>query len=199
MRAETARNRKNIIDAVIKTAKKHFAAAQLPLLTTFIEQFFSNVPLEDLDTRSTETLYGMVITNWNVIYQRQAEECKLRVFNPSEKEDGWHSQYTVIQVNQMDMPFLVDSIRMELNRLGYSTNLIIQLGGMQVRRNKKGQITELLPFESKAEEVQVEATIYLEIDKVTDSAMELLAAPRCTMDAWLEGSKFNAAALSTMA
>ena len=66
------------------------------------------------------------------------------------------------------MPFLVDSIRMELNRLGYTTNLIIQLGGMQVRRNKKGEITELLPFESKAEEVQVEASIYLEIDKELD-------------------------------
>ena len=50
MTAETARNRNNIIDAVIKLAKKQFAAGQLPLLSTFIEQFFSNVPLEDLET-----------------------------------------------------------------------------------------------------------------------------------------------------
>ncbi len=165
MTAENVRNRQNIISAVIKAAKKHFTATQLPILSTFVEQFFSNVPLEDLDTRSIETLYGMAISNWNLIYQRQADECKVRVFNPTEKEEGWHSSYTVIQVCQVDMPFLVDSIRLELNRLGYSTNLIIQLGGMQVRRNKKGQLTELLPFESKAEEVLVEATLYIELDK----------------------------------
>jgi glutamate dehydrogenase len=170
MTAETVRNRKNIIDAVIKAAKKQFAAEQLSLLTTFIQQFFSNVPIEDLDTRLIETLYGMVVTQWNIIYQRQTDECKVRVFNPVEKTDGWHSGYTVIQINQLDMPFLVDSMRMELNRLGYTTNLIIQLGGVQVRRNKKGQITELLPFDSKADEVLVEATIYLEIDKETETS-----------------------------
>jgi glutamate dehydrogenase len=171
MTAETARSRKNIIDAVITSAKKHFAAAQLPLLTTFIQQYFSNVPLEDLDSRTTESLYGMVTTHWNVIYHRQPNESKIKVFNPNEKEHGWHSSYTVIEVNQLDMAFLVDSIRMELNRLGYSTNLIIQLGGMQVRRNAKGQITKILPFESKAEEdeIEIEASIYLEIDKETDS------------------------------
>ncbi len=168
MTAENARNRNNIIDAVIKLAKKSFDADQLALLTTFIKQYFSNVPLEDLESRTIETLYGMVVTHWSIIFQRGADECKIRVFNPSEKEDSWQSDMTVIEVNQDDTPFLVDSMRMELNRLGYTTNLIIQLGGMQVRRDKKGQITEVLSFETLAEDVILEAPIYLEIDKEVD-------------------------------
>lgn len=170
MTAENARNRTNIIDAVIKSAKKHFATEQFGLLTTFIQQYFSNVPLEDLESRSIDELYGMVVTHWKVIFQRKGDECKIRVFNPTEKVDGWQARQTVIEVNHLDMPFLVDSMRMELNRMGYSTNLIIHLGGMQVRRDKKGHITEVLPFDDLADDVIIEAPIYLEIDKETDPA-----------------------------
>ncbi len=169
MTAESARNRQNIIDAIIKSAKKQFPAKKLSLLTTFVQQFFSNVPLEDLEARTIESLYSMVTSQWELIYQREVEECKVRVFNPTEKSDGWSSSFTVIQINQLDMPFLVDSLRMELIRLGYSTNLIIHLGGMQIRRNANHQIVELLPFDTKGENVHLEAAIYIEIEKVHEA------------------------------
>ncbi len=168
MTAESARNRQNIIDAIIKSAKKQFPTKKLSILTTFIQQFFSNVPLEDLESRSSDFLYNMITSQWDTIYERQVEECKVRVFNPSDKTDGWHSSYTIIQINQLDMPFLVDSLRMEIIRLGYNTNLIIQLGGIQIRRNAHHQIVELLPFETKGEEVHFEAAIYIEIEKEHD-------------------------------
>jgi len=41
---------------------------------------------------------------------------RVEVFNPSIESHGWECGRTVILVHQRDMAFLVDSIRMELNR-----------------------------------------------------------------------------------
>lgn len=168
MTAEAVRNRNSIIDATLEYAKSQLADKELTLVAAFIKQFFSNVPLEDLLKRSTEELYGMVYTHWKTIYQRKPDECKIKVFNPDLKKDGWHSKQTIVEILQIDMPFLVDSMTMELNRLGYSTQLVIHLGGLRAKRNSQGQITELLPFGTKDVDVVAEAPIYLEIDKETD-------------------------------
>lgn len=168
MSNEHAAQRKHLIARIINHAKKYLDAKQLKLINTFIPQYFSNVPLEDLEPRSTDELYGAVVSHWNLIFKRKPDETKVKVFNPSMERDGWLSPHTIIEVVQIDMPFLVDSMRMELGRMGYSTNLVIHLGGMQVRRNKKHEVTEVFPFETRTEGVLIEAPIYLEINKTTD-------------------------------
>lgn len=162
--------RKNIIDSVIRHAKKELAAEQLALVSTFIQQYFSNVPLDELADRGVDDLYSMVLSHWNLIYQRKPLEAKVRAYNPTSKKEGWTSSHTIIEIAVDDMPFLVDSMRMELNRLSYSTHLVIHLGGMQVRRNEQHQITEVLPFEAAHKEGLVEASIYMEIDRQNDES-----------------------------
>ena len=48
---------------------------------------------------------------------------KIRVYNPRVEEHGWTSPHTVIEVVNDDMPFLVDSVTMEVNRQGYTLHL----------------------------------------------------------------------------
>ena len=48
---------------------------------------------------------------------------KLRVYNPRSEEHGWSSPHTVIEIVNDDMPFLVDSVTMEVNRQGYTLHL----------------------------------------------------------------------------
>jgi glutamate dehydrogenase len=48
---------------------------------------------------------------------------KLRVYNPRTEEHGWSSPHTVIEIVNDDMPFLVDSVTMEVNRQGYTLHL----------------------------------------------------------------------------
>ncbi|MDQ2994983.1 MAG: NAD-glutamate dehydrogenase, partial [Pseudomonadota bacterium] len=165
MIAVAARNRVSIIDAIVKHAETQLAANEFSLVSTFIKQFFSNVPLDDLSKRTNEELFGMVMSHWKTIFVRKPDELKIKVFNPDEKTDGWHCKQTVIEVLQIDMPFLVDSMTMELNRLGYSTQLVIHLGGLRAKRNEHGEITELLAFGARGTDVVAEAPIYMEIDK----------------------------------
>ena len=51
---------------------------------------------------------------------------KLRVYNPQIQKDGWESTHTVIEIVNDNMPFLVDSVTMEVNRQGLTLHLIIQ-------------------------------------------------------------------------
>ncbi len=169
MASRTAASRMRLIDEIIEYAKKHHPATQFGLLSTFIREYYSNVPLEDITTRSTDDIYHGLLSHWNLIYQRKPKECKIRVFNPTLENDGWHSQRTIIEIIQLDMPFLVDSMRMALTRLGYSIHLVVHLGGLQICRDEEGYVTKIMPFDVDTQDAFIEAPIYMEIDKELDN------------------------------
>ena len=47
------------------------------------------------------------------------------MFNPTVAEHGWQSTHTVVEIVNDDMPFLVDSVSMEINRHGLGLHLIV--------------------------------------------------------------------------
>ena len=150
--------------------------AQVALVQEFIEHYYAMVADDDLTSRSIDDLYGAVVSHWNFLYQREPHECKVRVFNPRYEQHGWQSRHTVVEVVQTDMPFLVDSTRMELQRQGLLIHLVIQPGAIRVKRDKAGQIVGLKGAQLAEEPgFQAEATIYIEIDEQPDEAklMEL--------------------------
>lgn len=161
-------HRKEIIEKIIACAKKQVSGPEFTLLKSFIRQYYSNVPIEDMELRSVGDFCGAILSHWKLIYKRKKDECKIRVFNPSKEKDQWQSPHTIVEIIHNDIPFLVDSIRMELTRLGYTIHLIIHSGGMKVYRDKSGEITKIFPFDSNVKDAIIEAPIYMEIDKQTD-------------------------------
>src|SRR5690606_36707898 len=74
-----------------------------------------------------------------------------------------------------DLPFLVDSVRTELNRRGYSIHTL-QTTVLSVRRGSKGELLELLPKGTTGEDVLQESLMYLEIDRcANNSELNVLA------------------------
>ncbi|MDF5979227.1 NAD-glutamate dehydrogenase [Pseudomonas aeruginosa] len=61
-----------------------------------------------------------------------------RVYNPDYEKHGWQSTHTAVEVLHPDLPFLVDSVRMELNRRGYSIHTL-QTNVLSVRRCGQGR------------------------------------------------------------
>lgn len=160
--------RQEIIKKIVGYAEERINPNETELLTAFIKQYFSNIPLEDLTPREIEDDFGSVYSLWTLLKVRQPSECKIEVFNPSIKNEGWHSTHTIVEVINDDIPFLADSLRMEVNRLGFTIHLIIHSGGMKVYRDEMGQIQKIFPFDSDVKDAIVEAPIYFEIDKQTD-------------------------------
>ncbi|WP_323845576.1 NAD-glutamate dehydrogenase [Microbulbifer magnicolonia] len=158
-------------------------AEQAEPVVAFARQFLHQYPLEDLAGRRLVDVYGCIYTWWNFIQQRPADKPKVRVFNPRLEDDGWECSHTVVGVLQRDMPFLVDSVRIEINRRDTVIHSI-KSTVMQLQRSKSGKLQKLLPprreapDEPQAGSTTSEALIYVEINLDTSPgyAADLAAA-----------------------
>ncbi|HSV59089.1 MAG TPA: NAD-glutamate dehydrogenase [Variovorax sp.] len=140
-------------------------------LAAFVEQYFGQVDPEDLMERQPADLYGAALSHWNFARKREPGHAKVRVFNPSIAEHGWQSTHTIIEIVNDDMPFLVDTVTMEVNRHGLTLHLIIH-PLLAVQRDAQGQLAGL-----GGEGAARESFIHVEVDRVADAAqLDALAA-----------------------
>lgn len=158
----------HIINQVRAYIKNHAIEKEASLLEVFAQRYFLSCSAEDLMQRSIEELYNILVSHWRFIYQRAPGDAKIRIFNPEKNKDGWHSTHTVIQISHDDIPFLVDSTRIVLNRYGYQLHFIIHFGGFKIRRDNQDRITEILPIGAIGKDALSEAPIYIEIDRLPD-------------------------------
>ncbi len=157
-----------IINKVLETLNPRLSNDQAQLITIFAQRYYGSSSLSDLSERTIEDLAGALWSHWNFIYQRKPGEAKIRVFNPTLEEDGWQSTHTIIEVSHDDIPFLVDSMRMEVNRSGMQIHFAIHFGGTKVKRDAQNRITDILPIGSTDSKESTEAPIYFEIDRQID-------------------------------
>src|ERR1700737_16619 len=114
---------------------------------TFIRQYYSQVDPEDLSERSIFNLCGAALAHLEFMREFRSGAPKLRVYNPQSQKDGWESTHTTIEIVNDNMPFLVDSVTMEVNRQGLTLHLIIH-PVIKTKRDAKGHLHEILPVES---------------------------------------------------
>ena len=78
--------------------------------------YYRGAPAEDLRGREPVDLYGAALSHWTFGRGREPDEALVRVYNPTFEQHGWQSPHTAIDIVSDDMPFLVDSVSMELSR-----------------------------------------------------------------------------------
>src|SRR5690242_1168435 len=135
MAGQLEAGRQEVIDKLRSYLKDRVPAEKAALLQTFAQRYYISCSLEDLKERSFEDLFGALLSHWDFIHQRQPGMAKVRIFNPTREKDGWQSTHTIIEISHDDIPFLVDSIRMEVNREGLQIHYAIHFGGLRVKRN----------------------------------------------------------------
>ena len=113
------------LEQVVKLLRGKVAEPQQATLEAFVRRYFGQVDPEDLDEREPADLYGAALSHWNFAHRREPGQVRLRAFNPTIAEHGWQSTHTIIEIVNDDMPFLVDSVTMEVNRNGLTLHLII--------------------------------------------------------------------------
>lgn len=145
------------------------------LIKLFLAQYYLSVSPYELREKSLEELYGALISEWHFIYQRKPGESKVRAYNPQFEEHGWQSLHTIIEISHENKPFLLDSVRLALNKLDINVRLIIHAEGVCFERDTHGKIINVLSsnLNEQSTAVQrhlfVEAPIYIEIDRQSDT------------------------------
>src|SRR5271165_6070436 len=133
---------------------------------TFLRQYYGQVDPGDLAERSISNLCGAALAHLNFIKEFKSGTPKLRVYNPQIEKDGWASTHTAIEIVNDNMPFLVDSVTMEVNRQGMNLHLIIY-PVIRTHRDANGGLSEILPLEA-GNSGAFESLMHVEVDRQTD-------------------------------
>ncbi|MDB6097065.1 MAG: putative NAD-glutamate dehydrogenase, partial [Francisellaceae bacterium] len=157
-----------LIDRVVSYVLKKMPANELPLLKSFVTEYYRTVAPEELMSRSILDLYGAVMSFWEHINNKQKDEIKVNVYNPKLELHGWESGHTIIEIITDDIPFLMDSIRIELNKMDIHIHLSICSPGIKLKRDKQNKVMAIIEKDKIEPDVSIETAIYLEIDKQTD-------------------------------
>src|ERR671912_536090 len=156
-----------LLDKVVARIKEQLQEDQAPRVEEFARQYYGWVDAADLEDRSPIDAYGAALSHWSFAGRREPGEWKIRIYNPHFEEHGWQSTHTVIEMVNDDMPFLVDSTRMEINRQGYAIHMILR-PVMNVRRDAEGRLLEVLPPDADEEDAISESVIHVEVDRQTE-------------------------------
>jgi len=158
-----------LIDAVVARVHERVASDQAGMCESFIRQYYRWVPADDLLERSPLDLYGAALAHWNLTQQRTSGLPNVRVYNPDFEQHGWQSSHTTLEIVGDDMPFLVDSVTIELATRGYGTHLVIH-PVMRVVRDAGGRLTSIRDSAERDAEGQRESIIHVELDREPDRA-----------------------------
>ena len=161
-----------LTEAVCSRVREQLSSVDAGLAEAFARQLYRWVAAEDVADRDPLDLYGLALGHFNFARERAPGTPKVRVYNPRFEEHGWQSTHTAVEIVTDDMPFLIDSVSIELNRRGFGVHLIIHpvLG---VRRDDDGELLEILPHPPSGEPeegVLAESVIHAEVARQTDPA-----------------------------
>jgi glutamate dehydrogenase len=165
-----------LIDSVCSRLHERLGADQADQVEEFVRQYYRWVPPDDLLERSTLDVYGAALAHWNFAARRMPGESKVRVYNPQFEQHGWQSTHTVVEIVSDDMPFIVDSVSMELSRNGFGLHLVIH-PVIRVRRGEDGTVAAVLSGGGKSDgEGVAESVMHVEVDRQTETdQLEALA------------------------
>src|SRR6516165_6382859 len=172
-----------LIDTVCERIRERLPAEQHQPCESFVRQYYQWVPAEDLADRNPLDLYGAAVAHWNLAQHRAPGEAKVRVYNPDFEQNGWQSPHTVIEIVSDDMPFIVDSVTMDLSRKGFGIDLVIH-PVMRIRRDEDGQIVDVLDPDSDNHDAVSESILHAEVGREHDR--ELLDQLRRSIDKVLD-------------
>src|SRR5438105_14414073 len=162
------------IDEVLKLIRAKVAPAQRAVVEEFTARYLQDVEAEDLAERQPADLYGAALSHWNFARKRDPGSARIRVFNPTLEEHGWQSTHSIIEIVNDDMPFLVDSVTMEVNRHGLTLHLIMH-PIIAVKRSADGTLVDLAADDDK--NARHESFIRVEVDRIIEPArLDALAA-----------------------
>ena len=178
MQGTDAEAKADLLDRAVKVAASEgegpgeLTAAGLGVdtLAVFLRRYYRHADPDELLGRTPADVAGAALSHYRLAARRPQGTAQVRVHNPA-AGDGWTSPYTVVEVVTDDMPYLVDSVTMELSRLGRGIHGVIH-PQLVVRRDVTGSLAEVVDTSDPAmapADAHVESWIHVEIDRETGS------------------------------
>src|SRR5690606_37810906 len=95
------------------------------LFKEYIKIFYSGCHSKDFVTYSPDELLSLASSSFDFFREKPKNKFKIRLYNPTKGKDGLENGYTVLDVINDDMPFLVDSMIIQFDRLNIEIKNVI--------------------------------------------------------------------------
>ena len=156
----------DLVERLATEAYKRVNDEEAVSAEAFVRRYFALVAPDDIIYTAFDTLIEGALSLWQFGANRQKGTPKIRLFNPTSETSGWAIEHTVIEIVNDDMPFLVDSVSAEVNRLGRNIHLLLH-PVVRVRRDSAGRRVELTSTQDAPKDAIVESYMHVEVDQET--------------------------------
>ena len=138
------------------------------LAIEFARIFLGNADEADLEGMAPEGIAALCTSAWEFVVERAEDQCRLRVLNPSDIE-AEAGPFTLIEILNTDMPFLVDSVMGEILERGHVVHMVSH-PILHVRRSESGRIEALFESGEDDRDAHKESYIHVHIARIEEAA-----------------------------
>ncbi|MGB5345051.1 MAG: NAD-glutamate dehydrogenase [Woeseia sp.] len=154
-----------VIEAIIAVKPSSKAFKDRKQINRWLRLYFGNVPIEDLQDRTPAIMANAALSHLEFAMTRKPGEALLRIYNPSKKTHGYDSAYTIVEMVNDNMPFLVDSVSSAIGRLDLTIHMTVH-PVVHLQRDKNHRFGGLLS--SSANDGLAESFVRFTIDREPD-------------------------------
>ncbi|WP_163833496.1 NAD-glutamate dehydrogenase [Spartinivicinus ruber] len=160
--------KQDTIAKVVAVIQERLPSHTQPAAIEFAKQFLAESITKEIIKLPFEGLSSSVLSLWDYLQHKAPGAPLIRAFNPTFEDHGWESRHTIVEIITDDMPFLVSSISMALNRLNCSIEIITH-PVIAISRSSEGELQTVLPRRDTAI-TTTEAVMRFEIERESDES-----------------------------
>ncbi len=154
-----------LVEQIIAAKPKSTLIKSRKQIGEFLRHYFRDVPHEDMAGRSPRIMGQAALEHLEFARTRKRGRPKLRIFNPNENDHGYQSNFTIVEMVNDNMPFLVDSVAAAIARHNLTVHMTVH-PIVRVERNGRGQMTNVMSKESDGG--QIESYVRFVVDRESD-------------------------------
>jgi len=154
-----------LISEIIATKPQSKSLPSRKEINTFLRHYFADVPYEDMQFRLPNIMGKAAVSHLDFAKHRKRGKPLLRIINPHHEKHGYDSAFTIVEMVNDDMPFLVDSVAAAITRHGLSIHMTVH-PIYQVNRDSRGKMLRLTV--PGADGGQEESFVRFVIDRESD-------------------------------
>ncbi len=158
------------------------------VLPDFLVRYYRELPEEDADDRRLDEAYAAAVTHLLLGRVRAPGEVLVRVLSPKADRDGWRTERSILMFVTDDIPFLVDTVRMVLDRYDLGIHLMVH-PMLPIARNEANEVIGFFDVDAQRQAddggtdgsmPMVEAWTLVELDRCTPEVEQQLEADVAT-------------------
>ncbi|MBU6952978.1 NAD-glutamate dehydrogenase [Hahella sp. HN01] len=169
MKQISVETREQFFELLEEEFKKKLEPGLAEDVNRFARLYLEMSPLDEIRSRRLADIYGAVVACWHFLQDHHQDQPKVTVFNPDLETHGWQSTHTVIGILHNNIPFIVDSVRMGLNRMELTLHSI-QHAVLYIERDSSAKLKRVIGRDEEPARELGESMVYVEIDRHNDPA-----------------------------